>query len=57
MGRIDILISLRFGGEGLKGAIRRTFKEGLIISSTCDNSGFLDNTTNMKIDVVNELTA
>jgi hypothetical protein len=29
----------------------------IIISGTCDNSGFHDNKTNMKIAVVSELTA
>jgi hypothetical protein len=32
MRRLDILTSLRFGGEGLKGAIRRTFTDGFKIS-------------------------
>lgn len=35
MRRLDILISLRFGGEGLKGAIKKTFKDRFDISISC----------------------
>ncbi len=31
MRQLDILTLLRFGGEGLKGAIRRTFGDGFVI--------------------------